>query len=229
MVQRTMSEKSWHRRDPKALTELRRDLVAFPNLHSFEFDDRVEVRGTFPIRGVDGTDLDQFRVRIILPADYPEELPVVREVGGRIPWTEEYHVNPGTGGVACVLIPDDRWKAFPKGARFRRYIEVPLHNFFLGQLCYARGDGWPFGQWGHGNDGIEDYYKHLLKTDDIKVVVRFLACALSAKRWLQELCPCRSGRRVAKCCRSKVGWLKRAIPPKRMLEVFGVLSKRAEA
>lgn len=224
-----MTSTAWHRRFPEALQQVQRDLRGYPNLHAFELDECVEVRGTFPVRGVDGATLDSFKVIISLPARYPDALPVVREVGGRLPWKEEFHVNPGksgeeNAGEACVLIPDDRWRCFPVGAPFRRYLEGPLHNYFLGQLCFAKGEGWPFGQWDHGPGGVLEYYQHYLGTDDTEVILSFLAFASSVglKRGLK--CPCGSGKKVARCCEAKLKRLRRAIPRERASEAFRIVS-----
>ena len=187
-----------------------------------------QYRGTFPVRGADEKELGSFQVRIELPPSYPEDLPVVREVGGRIPWKTEFHVNPeGTDspGVACVIIPDDRWNCFPVGARFLDYLEGPLHNYFLGQTRVEHGETWPFGEWKHGAKGMLQYYEDLLETDDALTVWRFLyvLARFSLKRHWQ--CPCGSGRKIKKCCERKLNALRRKIPSRRAAEVRELLGK----
>ena len=144
-------------------------------------------RQGYHIWDVDGRELDSFRVSIELPPNYPEDLPVVREVGGRLDWKSDLHINPENSeapGTACVLIPDDRWQCFPIGSRFRVYLEGPLHNFFLAQHCVAKGEPWPFGQWDHGERGVYEYYRWLIPTESNEVVRRFLH--LLAKLELKE-------------------------------------------
>ena len=222
-----MTRRPWHEQEPNLVAEIRKDLERYPNLHLFiGRHGNPEVRGTFPVRGADGQELDSFQVRIELPPGYPEDLPVVREVGGRLPWKEESHVNAeGTAspGVACVIIPDDRWRCFPVGARFLEYVEGPLHNYFLGQTRIAHGEPWPFDEWKHGPDGVLQYYQWLLKTDDVLTVWRFVyvLARFSLKRHWQ--CPCGSGRKIKRCCEGKINTLRRKIPSKRAVEVLELL------
>jgi hypothetical protein len=182
----------WHRRSPQLAEEIRADLrTRYPSLHLFiEADGTSTVRGTFPVSAPDGRVLDRYQVSVEIPADYPRNLPIVREVGGRIPWKADLHVNPD--GVACVLLPDDRWRCFPENAPLVRFLDGPVHDFFLGQSLVALGEEWPFGQWSHGAEGVREYYQWLLQTADAVTIVRFLQ-VLAKLNWKGHLdCPSQS-------------------------------------
>lgn len=184
----------------------------FPELHLF-LDDRNRgvIRGTFPVIGPDGEALDRFSVSIELPAGYPRELPVTRETGGRIPWTASRHVGPD--GVACVLLPDERWKVFPVDAPFLDYLRGPLYSFFLSQVAFETTGEWPFGEWAHGAGGILDFYARELGTKDSRVIGRFLD-AISRREFRSfQRCPCGSGKRTRDCCLEKVTLLRSRISP----------------
>jgi hypothetical protein len=205
-------KRRWHEEQPELVDGIRADLLArYPSLHLFinEAGD-TQVRGTFPVLSPEGRELDRYQVAIELPADYPEGLPVVREVGGRIPWHEDSHVE--TDGKACVLIPDDRWRGFPKGAPFRHFLEGPVHNFFLGQSLVAQGEKWPFGEWRHGREGVLQYYQELFGTVDLRTVARFLHVLNKLNLKLHWDCPCGSGRKIEKCCKSRIIDLRSKIP-----------------
>jgi hypothetical protein len=218
----------WHRRSPQLAEDIRADLRArYPSLHLFiEADSTSTVRGTFPVRAPDGRAVDRYQVSIDVPVDYPRSLPIVREVGGRIPWKADFHVN--SDGVACVLLPDDRWRCFPEGAPFVRFLEGPVHDFFLGQSLVALGEEWPFGQWSHGAEGVREYYQWLLQTEDLGTIVRFLQ-VLARLNWKGHLdCPCGSGKKIRRCCHSKTLDLRNKIPPavaRKALETLGARQK----
>ncbi len=182
----------------------------YPNLHLHVTPTGVEIRGTFPVWGTDGAELDRYEISIQLPQDYPESLPIVREVGGRIPWNEDSHVE--RDGRACVLLPDDRWRCFPLGAPFSIYVRGPLHNFFLSQTVHAETGEWPFGEWGHGVRGIYEYYWQLLRTEDALVVQRFLRVLAKIDLNRGQACPCGSGEKVKRCCVAKITDLRGKIP-----------------
>jgi len=215
----------WHERDPELVDQICSDLRSrYPNLHLFiEPDGRAFVRGTLPVLSADRCVLDRYEISIELPGDYPRSLPVVRETGGRIPRKPNFHVNDD--GTACVLLPDDRWRCFPEGAPFVRFLDGPVHDFFLGQSLVALGEDWPFGQWSHGPKGVLEYYRWLLETEDDATIVRFLEVLAKHNLKDHRPCPCGSGEKMRRCCRARVSELRRKIPPdvaRRALEALGV-------
>ena len=200
----------WHVTRPELLEDVRDALAAYPTLHLFLNSSGAEIRGTFPVLGESNQVLDEYRVSIELPASYPEVLPVVRETGERIPWTLARHVVR-VNGTCCVLLPDARGEEFPIGAPFRDYLAGPLRNYFLGQSIIELGGAWPFGEWGHGNDGRIEYYGQLFGTKDRATIRRFLELIAWPNDKTRPRCPCGSGRRLSRCCLAKVKDLRRKL------------------
>jgi hypothetical protein len=202
----------WHRRDPALFEKQKVEVEAnFPELHFRVVGDLVLVVGTFPIIFM-GTVLDRYSVEIALATDYPKSLPSVREIGGRIPWAAERHIN--CDGTACVLLPDERWKAWPVGATLLDFLNGPVRNFFLGQSLVERGDPWPFGQWSHGAAGIREYYGELLNTRDTQVICQYLECVSAKKAKGHWPCPCGNGKRLRECHGATVQALREKIARK---------------
>jgi hypothetical protein len=215
----------WHKADPglleKTITEVEAE---FPELHFDPRGDRVIVRGTFPVVH-DGEVLDRYPVEIELLADYPDSIPVVREVGGRIPHTPDYHMS--SKGEACLFLLDERWQAYPNGTTFREFLNGPVRNYFLGQSLFRLTGEWPFGQRGHGAEGIREYYTELLGTSEVRVIVRYLEC-LSAKKIKGHWpCPCGSGKRLRDCHLGLVQDLVAKVP--RQVAVLSTMRLKAYA
>lgn len=189
---------AWYRKNPELFEKEKMEVeAAFPQLHFHVANDVVYLRGTYPVIH-DGEELDRFSIEIELSKNHPESLPVVRETGGRIPRHADRHVN-ATDGTACVLLPDEQWRLWPKGSSLRAYLEGPLRNFFLGQIAVEMGQPWPFGEWGHGVNGIIQYYAKLLNSGDSQVIINFLECLRSKKTKGHWSCPCGSGKRLRDC------------------------------
>jgi len=217
----------WFERQPAMVSEIEVDLrTSYPNLHLIIVKGRdAEVRGTFPVRSPLGKELERYQIAIRLPWNYPRDLPEVREIAGRIPWLADFHVNPD--GTCCVLLPEDRGRCFPDGARFKTFLDGPVHDFFLGQSLIALGESWPFGEWGHGKAGVYEFYRELLGTDDAKTMVRFLHVLTKLNLKLHWECPCGSGRKIKKCCQRRIADLRRKVPPaiaRRSAEQLGLVS-----
>lgn len=214
----------WHRANPALFEKEKTDVeAAYSNLHFHVVNDIVLVRGTFPI-AFEGKGLDGYLIEIELPRDYPKSIPIVRETGARIPRTADRHMNPADG-TACVLLPDERWRVWPYGSTLLQFLDGPVRNFFLGQSLAELRDPWPFGQWGHGVDGIRDYYAELLGTDDIRVITGYLDYLSKKKIKGHWSCPCRSGKRLRDCHWTLVQDLTTKIPRQMAAQSFEKLHK----
>lgn len=187
----------WHRRKPNLLHEVQEDVERFcDSLHVLVEGDQVTIRGSFPVRH-QGEEFDRYAITVAFPPDYPDSLPTVREVGGRIPWVGDHHVY--TNGVACVILPEARWWEFPPHTRFFEYLRGPLHNYFLGQTVVSSGQPWPFGEHRHGLNGIMDFYAEQLGTTESRLIIRLLESVASGVCRGHLPCPCESGITTRRC------------------------------
>jgi hypothetical protein len=200
----------WHKADPTLLEKTIAEVQAeFPELHFYPEGSRVIVRGSFPVVE-NGEVLDRYAVEIELLADYPDSIPVVREAGGRIPRIADYHMN--AKGEACLFLPDERWRIYPEGTTFLSFLKGPVRNFFIGQSLFRLTGEWPFGQRGHGAEGIREYYGELLGTDDVPVIrayLEYLSRPVLKGHWP---CPCGGGKRLRDCHRKSLEELRTKIP-----------------
>ncbi len=205
-------KKPWHTVKPELLARMREDVkCAYPNLHFYPEDEVVFVRGEFPLVD-DGQTLDQFSVEIELPRYDPDELPVLREVGGRIARTEDNHIN-GPSGDICLFVPDERWRIYPRGSTLLDFLNVPVRNYFIGFCLVEMGEPWPFGQRSHGAAGIFEYYSELLGTDDRQVVTRYVECLSEPRLKGHWECPCGSHKRIRNCHHVALNDLRAKMPP----------------
>jgi hypothetical protein len=203
--------KPWHRSDPLYLEKEKLEVEReYPDLRFRLVDEQVRLEGEFPVVA-EGKVRDRYSVEIILARDHPKSLPVVHEVGGRIPRKPERHMN--SDGTACVLLPDERWKSWPVGAPLLDYLNGPLRNYFVCQSVVENGQPWPMEELGHGADGIRTSYAELLRTDDIHVIRCYLACLAAKQVKGHWSCPCASGKRLRDCHLRRVLDLRKRISP----------------
>ncbi len=198
---------------PEDLAAIDRLLIwRYPTLRRATVGGVHAVVGMFPVE-YQGQVLDQFQVMILLPPRYPEGIPNVFEVGGRIPHDVDRHVIPSTG-EACLFVSEDRWYAWPKGSSFAQFLDVPVYNYFLSQVHFEVTGKWPEG-WeprSHGDAGVFEAYRDLLGTSDDQVVLRFmwvLSHEVVKGHWP---CPCGSGKSLRACHREFVQQLQARIP-----------------
>lgn len=206
----------WHRDDPGALERLRRELAeAYPSLHLYRVGDLVEVRGSFPIEH-EGSEIDRFKVRILIGPDFPGVPPFVFETGGRIPHTVDRHVYPKTRHC-CLFYPDDFAIRHPNGLPFLDFLRGPVRDYFLGQIAVEAGRPWPFGELGHAKRGGFEFYEETLGVKGETAVLGYLACISFEVLKGHHQCPCGSGRRLRLCHRPQIEELRGCIPRKTAL------------
>ena len=188
----------WHKADPARLEKMRAEVqAAYPNLHFYPQGDRVLVRGMLPILH-EQEELDRYAVEIVLLADYPDILPLVFEVGGRVPRDADHHINRETG-EACLFVPDERWRVCPPSMGFLEFLDGP--------------------------DGIREDYSELLGTEDATVILGYLECLSRPVLKGHWPCPCGNGKRLRDCHRAQVEELRAKIRPAVALRSWESLRK----
>lgn len=209
----------WHEREPALLDEIAAALERYPDLRIVEESGTIRVLGTFPV-AESGEILDRYQIEIHFPEDYPRSLPRVFEIGRRIPRTVDRHVYPANG-QACVVV-DEEWLA-TVGERvvFRKFLDGPVRNYFIGQSLVEAGEPWPFGQRSHGAKGLVEAYGEWFDTTDQTVVIRYLDLLTHKRVKGHWMCPCGSGKRLRDCHVDRVREVQQRVSPrlaKRALE-----------
>jgi len=190
----------WFVARPELLDAMRHELAEHhPDLHLSIIRGTAQIRGSFVVSDA-GRALARFAIEIDIPHDYPRGVPVVREVGGHVPRTADFHVN--AGGSACLFLPEERWRVWPEGSSMLTFLDGPMRHFFIGQALKALGEDWPFGERTHGIEGALEYCKDVLQSDDEAFVNACLAMLSQPGfkgfrgHWP---CPCESGLRIREC------------------------------
>ena len=128
----------------KLLIEISEALAEFqPALHIIDQSNPIKIEGQFSIRH-DEREIDSYVIRLNVTSNFPSIEPTVFEIGGRIPKTNDRHINPN--GSCCITIME-YWLATNKDQSFRAFLNGPMRDFFLGQFLFEKEEKWPFGEW----------------------------------------------------------------------------------
>ena len=202
----------WADRHPGLLAEIRAYLASkHPDLDLRVEDGRVSIHGSFVIADDEGI-VDRFQIVIRLPEDFPDGLPTLEEVGGRIPRGQPRHVEPT--GLACLAVPEE-WYFLSRDRSFQAFLEGPIKNFLVSQSTFEATGKWPFGERPHGYEGMVQGYGELFGSADPAVIrshLRYLAAEASKGHWS---CPCGGGKKVRQCShQDQLVTLRSRVPPK---------------
>ena len=180
----------------QAIENIQQQLTStYPDLSVTSDSGKIIIKGSFPI-GFEERVLDRYQVRIQWPFT-EDTAPTFREIGGRIPWIAERHVNPD--GEACLLVPEE-WLLLPSHERsVLHYLGEPVRDFLLGQSIVERGGTWPWGERPHGFDGLVQAYEEMLGMKGAITVYKCFDYLTYPKIQRQWDCPCGSGERARRC------------------------------
>lgn len=147
---------------------------------------------------------DLYSIEIALSKKYPEELPTIREVGGRIERIIDHHVNKD--GTLCVGVIAEVKNELGKHYTLLEYIDKIVVNY-LSQYSYKEKYGeWPYGESEHYIEGVLKYYLKEYKLKNYAEVLTFLKelAQFKFRPKGHERCRCGCGRLVKNCSRQKL-------------------------
>jgi hypothetical protein len=169
----------------------------FPYLHLGVRDSSTVLIGDLPLV-LDGRVVESFAIEVVIPQEGMRHgIPVVREVGGRIPWIADRHVYPD--GRACLFIEAEYWFKHPSGMDLVAFLRAPVMSYFIGQAFYEQEQRWPFGERSHGALGVVEFYSPLIGSREPRMIKRLIEMVVAKKMRSTWRCPCGSGRRLRGC------------------------------
>lgn len=126
--------------------------------------------------------VDSFQVKIGVFNNFPTELPIVTEIGGRIKVIaqkygitdyRDLHVNPRTDTI-CLCVKQEEKQKVPLGSTFVDFLNNLVVPYFFGLSYYEKNQVWPWGEYSHGGLGLLEYYsdkKSSLTSDDLELFI----------------------------------------------------------
>jgi len=200
----------WHERDPALLDQLRDELEnRYPDLRVVVDAGVIYLEGSFALVH-EGAELDRFQVKILIPPDFPDNIPMVCETAGRIPVDPDWHTY--AKGALCVIVPEE-WLLNPESKSILAFLDGPLRNYFLGHAFAESGLKRPMGERPHGSAGLLETYGEWVGSKERTVVENYLMCLSMEKIPRQWFCPCGSGQKIRRCHGEQLKNLQKKIPP----------------
>lgn len=165
-----------------------------------DLDLHIEGLFEFTAKPIDQDTLsDAYRLRIVVPAKFPHDLPNVEELDGRIPRRGAYHVNPS--GSLCLgsrLRLLEAISKCPTLIGFATHCLVPYLYAVSRKL--QKGGAFAFGELDHGYSGEMADYIHLFGLKTVDQAKKTVACLGMKKRLAnKQPCPCSCGKRLGIC------------------------------
>jgi len=137
----------------------------------------------------------EYQIEIIVPIS-SNELPYVIDVGHNI---DESYPHRYADGRLCLETDASIRVRFIEGFSLSAWISEYVETYFFSYEYYRRYGDYPFGERGHGIDGVLQTYEELFKEPDVLKVYRLMASISSHRYRGHMLCPCGSGKKFRAC------------------------------
>lgn len=212
----------WYIENPNLLKEVKSSIRNnFPLFQVVTEKDTVYIRGILILFDVDQIEIDRYLIEIELLPEFPKSVPLVREINGRIPHTGERHIY--INGDCCLFIPEETWKFYSKGTTIIDFLNKVVTAYFLNQTNYELTGKWLWGERKHGLDGIIEFYKEELLTEDIVFIYNFIQNLAKVNIKKHQDCFCDSNKKLKHCHLKLLLKYRKKIKPeiaKKSLEIF---------
>jgi hypothetical protein len=140
-----------------------------------------------------------FKLQIKIPLDFPEELPIVFEVGGVIPQQGDFHVNQ-TDYSLCLGSHISLKRVLRDSGDISRYFAEALRPYLYAvSVKLERGGKFVFGELRHGSPGIVQDLADDLQIPESRVVDALALLTLPEEAALGQVCPCGCEQTLRNC------------------------------
>jgi hypothetical protein len=143
---------------------------------------------------------DTFELVFSFPQDYPNNPPIVNEIGGKIP--NGFHRYSNGGLCLCSII--EQYILFSKNPTLENYMERLVNPYLLSWLYFKAHGVMPWGERAHGGKGLIESYKELLHIDNERNLLLFLRNLTIGTIEQRKPCPCGSGVPFRNCHKRRV-------------------------
>ncbi len=141
---------------------------------------------------------DIYQVKISIPYAYPNIIPSTFELGKKIGWIHENHID--SEGKCCLAPRLEEYIILGKKYSLVDYIDKLVIPFFASHKLKELHIDEGIGEYSHFGSGIIQYYEEKFGTTDIKTILESLYI-LSNKRHFErnKKCFCGSGEKYKYC------------------------------
>lgn len=138
---------------------------------------------------------DSYEIEVFIPVGYPQAIPYVKEIGGKIPVA--FHHN--SDETLCLDTPLTVLEVFRREETLSNFIDNLVVPYLYSYSYYQLKGQMPFGEWAHGTDGILADYKERLKVSDDVVILNLLRIIVEDCYRGHLACPCGSQQKLRQC------------------------------
>lgn len=185
-------------KDKALIRDIESAFKYYPLLNIVQNESSVKVVGDIQLFDSCQKELDRYSVSISFPNSYPKRFPKVIEISNKIPRIADRHINYDNS--LCLAVLPEELKIARNGIAFKYFLDKILVPHLGRETYYSIKEEYPEGEYGHGTEGIWQYFEDILGKKSKSTLIYELKEIVYSK-WLgrNEFCICGSGKKFKKC------------------------------
>ena len=158
-----------------------------------EFVNEVRIRGNYVVHVefLDEIFSGSFYLEIIINKDFPQSIPVVKELGRRIR-QKNYGGHIYSDRSLCLEVPTRIQIELERNPSLLYFSETFIQPYLFGFLYHQKYEQFPFGEYQHGEIGLLEYYCTVFKVNEKSAAWKLLGMLFYTDYKGHRDCPCGS-------------------------------------
>ena len=155
-------------------SEIRNLIRYHSELSSQKLQNQYIITGRFGFKTkiFDDEIIDAYKIEMRLDDKFRQQLPIVKEIAGRIKRNINNHINKD--GTCCLGVPHQIKAKLGANFTLLEFFDQVVTGYFA-QYSYKEKHGdWPFGEASHFQVGLLEYYMESFGLQTFKSVEKFL-------------------------------------------------------
>jgi hypothetical protein len=163
---------------------------------------QFQIDGCIDIVDDEGGYWDTYKIRILIPPDYPTNLPLLQEIGGKIERHEDWH---NSTGFCCLSTNAIMFAELAGDISLLKWFKKFAYPFLANHVYKIRMGKYAYEEFSHGAMGIcamgiLEGYRTLFKTQNtVEIIRRIKLLAGKGPGGRNDKCFCGSGKKLKYC------------------------------
>ena len=172
-------------------------LEMFPKIKLVDDKKKKSLIGEVDVFDALGNYVDSYEIKVLIPINYPYGFPSLFETSNKFEHIDDRHISDDGSCCVCSLQEADIHKQ--RGITIKSFFIKYTLPYLANQLYFDSEEEWANGDFEHGFDGVFQFYKEVLKTDDIEKVLSILVLFTSGKLNRNSRCFCGKEKKLKHC------------------------------
>lgn len=154
------------------------------------------IKGKIDVIDDEGGYWDTYSVYILIPDDYPQSVPIIKETSKKI----EQHENWHNGAYCCLSTEAKMYSDMSGKITLLKWLDMFVHPYLANHVYKLKTGNYAGEEFEHGINGIITGYLKIFGLSNKDEVIKYLGFLTSTEKHSKNIqCFCKSGKNYKRC------------------------------